>query len=232
MSGIHDNHRKRIDKKVCELGFEVLEEHEQLEEILFAVIPRGDTNALAHRLIEQFGSLAGVLNADIRELKKIEGVGHRTAVFLISIPQMLGAVERSLNDRKMLKFDCFEDMERFVRSYFFGKLVECAYMFSLNSTYKLMNVTKLSEGVGAETYIYPQVVARQAILDRASAVIIAHNHPCGNLNPSINDVKLSRRISQALAAVEVELYDSVIISQGKCYSMRENGYLDGLCEHY
>lgn len=231
--GENVGHRKRLDKKVCEYGLESLEMHEQLEFILFTAVPRGDTNRIAHRLLEHFGSIAGVLNADVRQLERFEGVGHRTAMFLVSLPQMLGVYERSIkNGADAPSFKSTEEIEDQVKTYFFNKLIECSYMFSLNSTYKLMHVTKISDGVEAENVIYPRNVARNALYDRASAIVIAHNHPCGSVNPSMNDVRVSREISKALNTLGIELHDSVIVAQGKFYSLRDNGYLDELCGHY
>ena len=68
---IHDGHRMRLDKKVIEKGFEMLEPHEQLEHLLFAVIPRGDTNTIAHDLLNRFGTVASVLNADPEQLMSV-----------------------------------------------------------------------------------------------------------------------------------------------------------------
>ena len=131
---VHSGHRSRLDKKVMEKGLEMLEPHEQLEHILFAVIPRGDTNALAHRLLERFMTVAGVLNADVEELMLIEGVGRRTAMFLTDLPQLLGIVERSVWADAPPKLRESEEVAEFVKTYFYGKLTEEIYVISLNSS--------------------------------------------------------------------------------------------------
>ena len=72
---LHSGHRGRLDEKSRIIGLEFLEEHEQLEKLLFAVIPRGDTNAIAHALLNRFGSVYGVLTAEVEHLREVQGVG-------------------------------------------------------------------------------------------------------------------------------------------------------------
>jgi len=227
---VHDGHRARLDKKVIEKGIEMLAPHEQLEHLLFAVIPRGDTNAIAHRLLERFVTVAGVLNADYEQLIKVEGVGKRTAMFLSTLPQLLGVVERSVTVDAPPKLDTTEAIFEFARTFFYGKLIEEVYVLSLNSSYRLLAVTKLSEGVQDETTVYPFMAVKQAILDNASVAIIAHNHPCGKAKPSQADVDLSARLLLAFKAVNIELHDSIVVAGGQCYSIASNYKLDRIAK--
>ena len=87
---VHENHRERMRRRVEKYGLDSLEEHEALEYLLFFVIPRRDTNPLAHALIGRFGSFAGVLEASEEELRTVEGIGPAAARFL----HMLPAVDR------------------------------------------------------------------------------------------------------------------------------------------
>ncbi|MBR5155820.1 MAG: hypothetical protein IKW62_05020 [Clostridia bacterium] len=229
---LHDKHRQRLDKKVCEYGLEMLEPHEQLEHLLFAVIPRGDTNKIAHRLLEKFVSVGAVINADPKELEKIEGVGPRTAMFLTTLPSLLGIVERSVKVSKPPELFTQNSIIKFVRTYFYGRLNEAVYLFSLNSAYKLIAVSKVSEGIAGAAYVFPAQLMRQAIRDNASAVIVAHNHPGGKVQPSRNDIDLSRKLVDAFKAVDIEFKDSVIVSGDRYFSMRENGYLEPVSKDY
>ncbi len=223
---VHDSHRKRLDRRVMEHGFEMLEPHEQLEHLLFAVIPRGDTNAVAHKLLETYGSVAAVLNADPQELEKVEGVGSRTAMFLTELPQLLGVVERNLKMNNAVRLETTRERADFAKTFFYGKMVENAYMFSLNSSYRLLRITRISEGVGSETAVFPQKVVRQALCDQASVVIIVHNHPLGIINPSSSDTEMTRKLYLAFEGLDIVFDDSLIISGEKYFSMRDNGYMD------
>ncbi len=224
---IHDGHRERLDKKVRDYGLEILEPHEQLEFLLFAVMPRGDTNELAHRLLKKYVTIAGVVNADPRELMKIEGVGPRCAKFLSTIPELLGIVERSVKFDLPPVLDSSEKIKSFVKTFFYGKLTEAAYVISLNSSCRLLSVSPVPKGAKGEIYIYPDQLVRLAILENASMVIVAHNHPGGSVNPSAADVKLSRELARAFDAVDIIFADSIIVSGTQVYSLREKGYLKG-----
>jgi DNA repair protein RadC len=129
---LHDKHRQRLDKKAILYGFDMLEPHEQLEELLFQVIPRGDTNAIAHRLLERFVTIRGVINADVDELEQIKGVGHRAAMFLTSLPKLLGIIERNLKTEVPPKLRTTKEIANYVKTYFYGRLIEETYIFSLN----------------------------------------------------------------------------------------------------
>lgn len=226
LDNTHEGHRARLDNKVKKFGFEMLETHEQLEYILFVAIPRGDTNAIAHRLLKRFNTLSGVLNADEHELVKVEGVGPRTAKFLNSLPLLLGIVERSIKKSPPPKLSTTKEIVDFAKTYFYGLMHEAAYIFSLNSSYRLLSINKISDGINGETYIFPSKVARQALLDEASVIVVVHNHPCGTVNPSQSDIMLSHRLVEACRAVEVVFADSIVISGENYFSLKEKGYLD------
>lgn len=222
---LHEEHRKRLDRKVMEYGLEMLEDHEQLEYLLYAVIPRRDTNKLAHELLERFVSVAGVINADVDELVEFEGMGRRSAEFLTSLPDLLGIVERSMTVAAPPKLDTIEAIGSFAKTYFYGKLTETAYLLCLNSTFRLRTIIKISDGARREAYMNPPMVVRKALRDNASAVVVIHNHPCGDPKPSVADIKLSRDLARAFGAVDIIFGDSVIISGDEVFSCRDYGYL-------
>ncbi len=223
---LHDKHRQRLDKKVGEYGLDTMEAHEQLEHLLFAVIPRGDTNKIAHRLLDRYLTLSAVINADPEELETIEGVGHRTAMFLTTLPSLLGIVERCTKNDKPPELFSVQNIMDFVKTFFYGRLNEAVYMFSLNSAYRILAVHKVSEGIAGEVHAFPAKLVKQALRDNASAVLVAHNHPGGEAKPSLGDMELSFKMYQAFNAVDIELRDSIIVAGKLYFSMRENGYFE------
>jgi DNA repair protein RadC len=84
---LHVGHRERLRKRFLEEGLDIFEDHQILELLLFHVIPRGDTNPIAHRLIKRFGSLSAVLEADPKDVASVEGIGEKAAAFLSMIPR-------------------------------------------------------------------------------------------------------------------------------------------------
>lgn len=226
MNEMHKKHRARLDEKILEYGIEVLEEHELLEFILFTVIPRADTNKLAHRLLDEFGTVSSVLATDYRELVKVKGVGSRTAKFLATLPQILGAVQRITTfGKKMPHLSTYEEICEYMPTFFFNKLTEVAYIFCLNASDSVTHMKRITDGATGKVYIHERTIAKEAILSDAVSVIVAHNHPGGILLPSVSDVKVSRAIYDGLKKVDIKLKDSVIVSGGECFSMREAGYI-------
>ena len=219
---IHDGHRSRLDKKVNKYGLESLAVHEQLEYILFSVIPRGDTNRIAHDLLDRFLTITGVMNADVEELKEIPGVGPRTAMFLHSLPEVLGIVEREMTKDSHPELDDMEKIRNFAKSYFHGRLNEAVYVLSLNSSSRLLACTKVSDGNRDESILTPSMVIKQAVRDNAAGVIVAHNHPCGVLALSVPDLFLISRLIRAFEPLDMELIDCIVVAGGECLSVREN----------
>ena len=226
MAGEHSGHRKRLDEKSKLLGFDVLEEHEQLEKLLFSVIPQGNTNPLAHQLLEHCGSLYGVLTAEPEELTKVSGVGHRTAQFLHDLLPLLGCVERCMlreNGKQYPHLGTEEDRGAFAKSLFYGKLTECCYMVSLNKKQQAYRFDKVSEGSADETPLYVKEVVKLALRTNADSVMIVHNHPSGSLVPSRSDISVTQELSRSLDAVGIPLTDHIIVACGEYRSLRQLG---------
>ncbi len=224
VTSLHDGHRKRLDEKVQE-SFDTLAMHEYLEFLLFNVIPRGDTNDIAHRLLAKFGSLKGVLNADPKELEKVRGVGHRVAMYLSTLNGIAGLIMRSQMEYNIL--DNAEKIREYVSTYFIGREKECSYVFLLDSHNRLKAVKLLSEGVSDETYIYASNICEFALARDARKVILAHNHPSGIAKASENDIAVSKNLEVKLHNIDVMLIDSIVVTDGDYYSMRANGHLAG-----
>ena len=79
---VHEGHRDRLKKRYLEQGLEGFNEVQMLELLLFYAIPRRDTNELAHRLLEHFGSLEAVFDASVRQLTAVEGIGQNAAILI------------------------------------------------------------------------------------------------------------------------------------------------------
>ncbi len=223
--GLHDDHRKRLDAKIREKGIDALEVHEQLEYVLFAAIPRGDTNEIAHGLLEKFDTIEGVFRADIKELMEVKGVGYRTAMFLSTMMQVVGIADRHIEQDKKKVLDDSEKIQEFVKTYFYKKIDEAFYLLSLSPRKRLLAISKISEGDEGEVPIYVKKLAKKAVINDARYVVLVHNHPCGNVSPSISDVKMSNELVKVFDAIGVEVLDSIIVSGKQCCSLKDGGYL-------
>lgn len=213
-SNLHKEHRKRMDEKSLKAGLENMPEHEVLEKLLFAVIPRGNTNEIAKELCDRFGGIGNVLRAEVKDLVEINGVGTRVAHFLHELPEILGIVERSLNyGDKRIK--THKDACDYVKTFFYGKLTEEFYVISLNSQKAVIRHNKLASGVTDEVHVYTRNVVQIAMDNKAHYVIIAHNHPGGTTEPSFDDIKCTEEIAKALQILGMKLYDSIIVARGE-----------------
>ena len=125
--GVHDDHRRRVYERFLREGLAGFEEHNAMEFLLFLARPRGDTNPLAHALIDRFGSLSAVLDAPIEELERVPGVGHSSAVVLKFIPQMCAYYLENKTSHKV-PLTSVEEASAFFMPKFFARTQEAFYM--------------------------------------------------------------------------------------------------------
>lgn len=225
---LHDGHRARKKEQFLLHGLDCFAEHEALELLLFYVLPRRDTNPLAHRLLETFGSLKAVLNAEPEHLMQVEGVGESTAVFL----SLLGAVYRRMDKMPHKKArQCFGSVKN---SYdYFKNLLrkeprEALYMACLDSSGHLLNCRKVADGDVSAVQLPLRKMVQDAMLCGASTVILAHNHPSGVASASERDYCATAVVYAEMEKVGIELRDHIIVAGDDCLSMNQAGLLQDL----
>ena len=222
----HTGHRERIRERFDrDSGMDSFAPHEALEFLLTYAIPRKDTNPIAHRLIEHFGSLHAVLEAPADELAQVPEIGKRTAQL---IAMMLPLFRLYENDR--LKARVCLDSHRAVRDYcwalFRGVTVEKFYLISLDSQLKLIDARLIAEGTLGEVPVYPREVIAQLLRVNAAGAVLTHNHPGQRAEPSDADIRLTGQLARLMAELGVTLYDHVIVgSDGTC-SLAQKGLID------
>jgi len=213
---VHEGHRQRLKNKFQKQGLEAFEEHEILELLLFYALPRKDTNETAHLLIEHFGSLKGVFEADIRELEEVEGLGNHSATLIKMMPEIARRYFISTNSSVRLK--TIGDAATFVKSILFGKPNEELYIFCLDMRYKLIHYEKIAEGSIDSLVAYPRKIVACALRHNASHIILAHNHPTGQPNPSSKDIETTIQVLEAIKPIGVHLVDHIICADNQFYS--------------
>jgi len=219
MAGIHDKHRERVRKEFLNRGFnENTPEHKMLEMLLFYGIPRKDTNELAHILINRFGSLAGIFEANASELMEIDGIGENTAALLKLILPLAGAYERN-KLKKNTKFKDTDEVFEYFSKRYYGITNEVFSVLSFDSAGRVCGFDFLSSGDIASVGITSRMVMETVLRHKATSVIIAHNHPCGSLLPSREDLIITQKIADALRQVNILLSDHLIIGDGDYVSL-------------
>lgn len=193
--------------------------------LLFHAIPRGDTNPIAHRLIERFGSLAAVLEADPADLATVAGVGARAAAFLSMIPAVTRRYfhDRVAGDRPRLADS--EAVAGYVVPLMAGRSEEVFYVLCLDTHCRVRYAALIGEGTVKDAHVHPRHVIEAALRHRAASVVLAHNHPTGTAKPSKHDHRLTEALAQALAPLGIGLLDHVIVAGADWYSFARNGDL-------
>ncbi len=220
---IHSEHRKRVKARFMAEGLDSFSSHQVLEMLLFYAIPRRDTNEIAHNLLNRFLSLENVLNAPVKELAKVEGMGENAALFIAFIRQF----ERYCQLHKNKELDIINsitDGGDFLVPYFEKKDNECIYLLCLDAKRKVLSCRLVEEGDVNSASISIRKVVDIALTEKATSVILAHNHPSGIAVPSEEDKAVTFRIAEALRYVDVTLLDHIVVADGDYTSMVHSRY--------
>ena len=221
---LHDGHRGRLRQRFLAEGLDHFSDVQVLELLLFYAIARQDTNPIAHRLLEHFGSLSQVLEAPVEELCKVEGVGENTAVYLRLVTQV---GRYYLKDRasKVKVLPTLESCAQYLQPYFFGQNVETVYLLCLDAKCKLLCCKKIAQGDVNSTDLSIRKIVETALNANASSVLLAHNHPGGMAIPSYEDIHTTQNVAAALRAVDVNFVDHLVICDDDYVSLMQSGYL-------
>ena len=211
-SKMHTGHRARLKEEFLARGLEGWSDHKVLELLLCYAIPQGDVNPIAHRLIDTFGDLAGVMDADPNALEQVLGVGAHTALLLKLIPQVCGRYLAETGG--VLEHESAERASDYARQfypYFTGAVREKFCLLSLDSRYKVLGVDLLGEGELAEVSVNRRRVLEVALAHNARGVVLAHNHVGAYANPSLQDLDTTedlRKLLELRTKLETMLQDN------------------------
>ena len=219
----HTGHRERMKAEFLARGLEGWPDHRVLELLLFYTIPQGDVNDLAHELVERFGSLAGVLDASVEELKKVKGVGGHTAVFLRMLPAVLGRYQGA-RTRLSAIINSPEEAYAWLEPYFFGARNEMVYVLCLDGKRQVLGVRKVAEGSIELAEVNTRRIAEEAIGLRAAQIYVAHNHVSNLAIPSQADWLTTDTLRIALRPIGIELIDHLVFVDGDMVSMKDSEY--------
>lgn len=225
---IHDGHRERLRQRyLLDTEFSAFQDHEVLEYLLSFVIPRKDTNPIAHELIRTFKSLDAVFRADITELKSVKGVTNSAAYMINSMLSMMRRALKPTAVKGKIKLSRPDDVVQYMHRFFLGRKEEnfCYTLLDLN--YNVI-CDHFKSGYAFEVSIDAGEIMLRASKEGASYVIIAHNHPTGDIQPSFDDLDMTRRLSDALDGIQVTLLDHVIFHDYDFFSMHKCGLLSAL----
>lgn len=222
----HDpsGHRARLRKRLLEGGIDALGDHEVIEFLLIGAVPRRDMKPLARSLVQRFGSLAGVLNADPQTLARHPGMGEATAAALRIVAVAARRLARqTIQEQPVLgSWQALIDYLTIDMAHLTKERVRVLY---LNSRNILIHDQHLRDGSLDEAQIDPREVIHKAMDLGAAAVILVHNHPSGSPEPSRADIQITQRIAEAGRLLNITVHDHVIIGRQGHVSLRAQGLI-------
>lgn len=210
----HDGHRERLKKRFL-TSADSFEDHELLELILFYAIPRKNTNEIAHRLLDRFGSIKGIFDANIETIAEVDEIGKNTALYLKAIATILSRYE--IEDKKNSEpLSSPAVLSSFLKSLFVGTQNECSYILLFNNSKKLITFEKLGEGFSMEHNLSVRKAMSCTLSSNATSVILVHNHPEGRAFPSSEDYQATTKLKALFDSIGVVLLEHFIVAEDKC----------------
>lgn len=207
----HSEHRQRVKKRFLEHGIDIFDEHQIVELLLFYGIPRQDTNVIAHRLIDRFGSLRQVLDAPYEALLEIEGIGPNAAS-LIKLSSSLARRYLVAEVLETPRFDTVDKIGKYLVRLFLGKTKEETYLLSFNGKMELLSCDKLADGEVNAVSFSMRPFVESAMRANASNVVVAHNHPSGVARPSEADINFTVQLEGYCEQISVPLLEHFIVA--------------------
>lgn len=221
----HSGHRSRMREKYLKSGLDVFAPHEVLELLLYYAIPYKNTNDIAKRLIDRFGSLSAVLDAPIDSLVDA-GLTENQAIYLRLFPDITRAyyIEKYESDDGPVDFDRLP--EYILRKFIGFTSQERVMLMLLDTKGREVFCGFISEGNFETTRLSIRKIIRLAMNYGADSAILAHNHPSGVALPSPEDMRTTKYLSEALAMVDVRLIDHFIVANDECTSLAQSGMME------
>jgi DNA repair protein RadC len=208
----HIGHRERLKARFMEAGAGALADYELMELVLFRAIPQGDVKPLAKTLLETFGDFNHAISADAARLRQIKGVGEAVVRELKIVEAAAHRLARAkvINRPALSSWAAVMDYCKTVMAH---RGVEEFRLLFLDRKNVLIADEPQARGTVDQVPVYPREVAKRALELGASAVIMVHNHPSGDPTPSQADIAMTRKVREALGAVEIRLHDHIVIGK-------------------
>ena len=223
----YHQHRRRLRERFLKSGVAGFAEHEVIELILTLAIPRRDVKEPAKALLARFGNLRGVMDAPRSELQAVAGVGEVAATALQVIRAVATLYLQQASEDEAEALSDPRRLSDFWRMRIGALKHEVFAVAYLDSAGRLLRdgVETLQEGTIDRAAVYPRRVAAAALRREAAAIVLAHNHPNGLLQPSEHDKLITRAIVLAAETVGLRVVDHLIVAAQDTFSFRKEGLL-------
>jgi DNA repair protein RadC len=219
-------HRQRLRERFRKDGVAGMHDYEVLELLLTYALPRKDVKPLAKELIRVFGSFAAVFDASLEELEKIKNVGPISATLLGLIKEICSMyLAEKMKNKDILSSP--QAVLNFARVKLAGLPREAFLVIFLNNKNRVILCKIIQEGTIDRAIIYPRRLIEEALACHATGVILVHNHPSGEPEPSPEDKQLTRSLLEAARTIDLRILDHIIVGREGYCSFLEKGLLTG-----
>ncbi|AGJ99423.1 DNA repair protein RadC 3 [Wolbachia endosymbiont of Drosophila simulans wNo] len=224
MKDYKKGHRKRLRERIILDNGQSLLDYEILEHILYSAYSRIDVKPVAKNLIEIFGSLNKVFNADLEALQNIEGISNAAISAIFCVKQaFVRSAREEIKDLPII--NNWENLLDYLKVSIGSLNKENFRVIYMNKRYRLIAEDLQNFGTVDQTPIYVREIIRRALLIGSTSIVISHNHPSGDIQPSSSDMFLTRQLAEACKSIGIELIDHIIITFSSYFSFKENRLL-------
>jgi DNA repair protein RadC len=215
----------RPREKLLQRGPSALSDAELLALLLRTGMAGKGVLQMAQELLDRFGGMAGLLHTSADDLKQIKGLGGsaKRAQLVAVLELARRALAERLREREV--FGSPDAVKHYLQLHLGRRSHEVFAVMFLDSQNRLLALEELFRGTLTQTSVYPREVVLHALQQQAAAVVLAHNHPSGTVQPSRADEALTQTLKAALALIDVRVLDHVIVGPGQALSMAEQGLL-------
>lgn len=219
----YTGHRARLRERLVKDGAS-LADYEILELLLGYALLRKDTKPLAKELLARFGSIRGVLDALPAEMQQVDGVGEGVAALQLLLRELMARyAEAPLRERETLCSPA--EVARMVVPRLTGCPYEELWIATVDAQNRLICWERLARGTVGTVPCYPRDILERVLQRKASGFFLVHNHPGGTPKASSEDIEMTRNIQRIATGMGLRLLDHLIVGDGVCYSIREDGLI-------
>ncbi len=220
---LHEGHREKMKARFLETGYAGFSEHQIIEMVLYYAYARADTNEIAHRLLNHYGSLAGIFDASYNDLIKNGKLPPNAAFLFKMIPALIPIYHDSKSHHKV--YSNMESLKRLFEPYFTGLDHEEFRIACFDPALRLNSCILVNNGDPVNSPVNMRKLTEIALNSDAVCIAVAHNHPKGSPMPSNEDIRATKLISETMSNIDIRLLDHIIVGENDTISMREKAFI-------
>ena len=220
---IHDGHRSRLKEQFLSNKLDSMTDIQKLELLLFYAIPQKDTNPIAHNLLNEFGSLKEVFDADYNRLIRVNGIKENSALLINLVKDFAKYCNKPSSNQKI---DSSESCINFAKKLFFGAKVEEFFVICLSYSGSIKKYVLINSGSIDMVNVQIRTITQIAIENGVNRIIIAHNHPEGSAEMSDADFSFTHHVVCSCILNSIDVLDHIIVGKNDAVSLYEGGIMD------